>query len=94
MSLYFSNNNGVTIIASETTIKFYNNTLAPVTYFYTYTGADQSVTIPAVYNTATIECWGAGGATKGQGGATVYITGTSGGGGYTKATFFYSKFIS
>jgi hypothetical protein len=35
----------------------------------------------------TVECWGAGGATKGQGVNGIYITGTSGGGGYTKATF-------
>jgi len=67
----------------------YNDGLAPlpVTYTYTYTGADQTITIPAVYDTVTVECWGAGGATKGQGAVTIYITGTSGGGGYTKATF-------
>jgi len=65
-----------------------NNIILPVTYIYTYTGADQTVTVPAGYNTFTGQWWGAGGAVKGQGGLSPsYYNGSAGGGGYTEATF-------
>ena len=72
----------------------YGNAYIPVTInssnyisstTYTYTGADQTVTIPANTTYMTIECWGAGGGTRGGGNSGGIPTGRGGGGGYTKA---------
>ena len=57
------------------------------TYYYTYTGTDQIVSIPSGYTKAYIQCWGAGGATQGHGNIGAWANGNAGGGGYTSATF-------
>jgi len=75
-------------MGSQSIVIANNNIKIPVTNTYTYTGSDQTVTVPTGYNTAFIECWGAGGGAKGQGGlGSIYYNGTGGGGGYTSATF-------
>ena len=74
---------GIVLIATLTS----NIAQIPSKYYYYYTGADQIVPIPSGFTKATIECWGAGGATQGHGAATAYNTGAGGGGGYTSATF-------
>ena len=69
-----------------------NNAFTPQTYFFAYTGADQSSTIPTGATNVYIQCWGAGGATSGRG-ALNYITGSSGGGGYTDAYFSVTSYV-
>jgi len=88
MSSYiYSNKNGVIRIGSVATINANDNIKLPVTFVYPYTGSVQTVTVPTGYNTAFIECWGAGGGTQGKGQNTGnYNSGYGGGGGYTSAT--------
>lgn len=56
------------------------------TVTYAYTGADQTVSIPSTTTRAIIQCWGAGGSSRGNGGMGGYATYNAGGGGYTKAS--------
>ena len=74
---------GIVLIATLTS----NIGIIPTVYYYYYTGADQIVPIPSGFTKATIQCWGAGGATVGHGSYVVYNSGAGGGGGYTSATF-------
>ena len=53
---------------------------------YTYTGADQSLTVPANAISMTVYAWGAGGASKGYGNSTLPVSGTGGGGGFVQGT--------
>ena len=53
---------------------------------FSYTGADQTFTIPSNATAVTIQCWGAGGATQGHGAISIYTTAYGGGGGFTQAT--------
>lgn len=87
-SYFLSSKNGTIRIGTVASINANDN--LPVTYIYSYTGANQISTKPSNFTHATIECWGAGGALPGpSGGASqnTYANGTGGGGGYTKATF-------
>jgi hypothetical protein len=74
---------GIILVAALTT----SLSQIPSIYYYNYSGADQVVPIPSGFTKATIQCWGAGGATQGHGASTFYNTGAGGGGGYTSATF-------
>ncbi len=73
-------------------LKLINKTIyIPQTFTltYTYTGSDQTLTIPSnISSNVNIKCWGAGGGTVGKGAiSTIYKTGLGGGGGYTEADF-------
>ena len=78
-----SGGSGIVLVATLTS----NISQIPSKYYYYYTGSDQIVPIPSGFTRATIQCWGAGGATQGRGTNTFYNTGAGGGGGYTSATF-------
>ena len=67
-----------------------NNLVTTYVQIFTYTGSDQTFTIPStLQGTVNIKCWGAGGATQGSGNIAtkMYQTGWGGGGGYTEANF-------
>jgi len=53
---------------------------------FAYTGANQSVTVPATTTYMVAQLWGAGGATPGNGNITNVIFGSGGGGGFTSAS--------
>jgi len=54
-------------------------------YSFSYTGADQTFTVPSGFPYMYVQAWGAGGATKGCGALVVSSMGVGGGGGYTEA---------
>lgn len=57
---------------------------------YTYTGANQSITIPGTANTMIVSCWGAGGASRRCNTLSYYgylLNSVGGGGGFTQAVF-------
>lgn len=56
-------------------------------YYFTYTGADQIITIPSGYTKALIKCWGAAGGTMGHTNKFTINTGGAGGGAYSTAIF-------
>ena len=70
-----------------TSIGTYSFTTAGVDVLtFSYTGADQTVTVPAGTVYMTAQLWGAGGGGSGNGSAyTHYLSGSGGGGGYTSA---------
>lgn len=74
---------GIVMIATLTT----NLSMYLPNHYFTYTGADQIIPVPAGYTKAFIQCWGAGGGTLGHTNKYVINTASSGGGGYTCATF-------
>lgn len=67
----------------------YNKTPVNYSFIYSYTGSNQTITIPSnISSNVNIKCWGAGGATQGYGLlGTMFQTGWGGGGGYTEANF-------
>ena len=71
----------------------YSNSLSTAnststTYIYTYTGSDQNVIVPPGTTSMYVQCWGAGGASRGLiSSAGNYTTYPGGGGGYTSGTF-------
>ena len=78
-----SGGSGIVLVATLT-----SQLTSPInTYYYTYTGTDQIVSIPSGYIKAYIQCWGAGGAAQGHGNIGAWSNGNAGGGGYTSATF-------
>lgn len=57
---------------------------------YTYTGANQSITIPSTATTMIVSCWGAGGASRRCNTLSYYgyiLNSVGGGGGFTQAVF-------
>lgn len=67
---------------SECRLYGYGNDQA---YYYTYTGANQLVTVPPWATKMMVQAWGAGGAARGAGAIAPTAYGVGGGGGYTFA---------
>ena len=86
---------GIAVIAVPVSISTFvpgvfqagSSTIIPLdTYSFSYTGYDQTLTVPANTSYMTVQVWGAGGGIAGIGGVTTYRWGGGGSGGYTSAS--------